>query len=98
MKNNSRTKEQAIKGLAELRQRGAELETKETMRKPDGPYLGLRNREAEEAIKWYRETQGRCPKCTAAGFPGRLIIDELGPVCINCAWRPRPSEVLSLIN
>lgn len=81
-------KEQAIKGLAELRQAGAELETKETMKKPEGPYSGLRNREAEEAMKWYWETQGRCPKCAAAGFHGWLIIDELGPVCINCAWMP----------
>jgi len=98
MRNNRKREEQVINKLAELRQTDAELETKGTMRKSKGSYLVLRNREAEEIVKWYRETQGHCPKCTAAGFSGRLMFDESGPVCINCAWRPRPSEVLSLIH
>ncbi len=99
MRNNRKRQEQGLKKLAELRWAGAELETKETMREPGRSYLaGLRNREAEEIVRWYRETQGHCPRCTAAGFSGRLMFDESGPVCINCAWRPRPSEVLSLIH
>ena len=100
MRNNHKRKGQAIRALVELRRADAELETKETMREPGRSYLaGLRNREAEEILKWYRETQGgRCPRCTAAGFSGRLIFDESGPVCINCAWRPGPGEVLSLVS
>jgi len=99
MRNNRKRKEQAIRELAELRQTDAELETKETMREPRRSYLAeLRNRAAEEIVKWYRETQGHCPRCTAAGFSGRLMFDESGPVCINCAWRPGPGEVLSLID
>ena len=99
MRNNRKRKDQAIRELAELRRVGAELVMKETMMKPRRSYLAeLKNRAAEEIVKWYRETQGHCPKCTGAGFPGRLMFDESGPVCINCAWRPRPSEVLSLIH